>query len=139
MQKLHSLSPWLLTLSSLVTDVLRFIGLGLRPRLALTAENLLLRKQLALYLECETRPQHASAATRLTLHWLSHWFVGRDALTIVRPEILIRWHRKGFRLSWRRKSKARGRPRIPPDLQKLIAGMAANNLTWGKERIAAAA
>lgn len=51
MQKLHSLSHWLLTLSSLVTDVLRFIGLGLRPRSTLAAENLFLRKRLALYLE----------------------------------------------------------------------------------------
>ena len=48
MQKLHSLSHWLLTFSSLVRDLLKFIGLGLRPRLALSAENLFLRKQLAL-------------------------------------------------------------------------------------------
>jgi len=137
MQKLHSLSHWLLTLSSLVTDVLRFIGLGLRPRLALTAENLFLRKQLALYLERETRPRRASAATRLSLVWLSRCFAWREALTIVKPETLIHWHRKGFRLFWRWKSKARGRPRIPADLQKLIAEMAANNVTWGEERIAA--
>lgn len=55
----------------------------------------------------------------------------------MKPETLIRWHRKGFRLFWRWKSKARGRPRIPADFQKLIADMAANNVTWGEERIAA--
>jgi hypothetical protein len=60
MRKLHFLSNWLLTLSSLVTDVLRFIALGLRPRLALSAENLFLRKQLALDLERETRPRRPS-------------------------------------------------------------------------------
>ena len=98
MQKLHSLSRCLLTLSSLIRDGLRFMGLGLRPRLALTAENLFLRKQLALYLERETRPRRASAATRLTLVWLSRWFAWREALTIVKPETLIRWHRRGFRL-----------------------------------------
>jgi hypothetical protein len=56
MQKLHSLSNWLRTLARLVTDVLRFIDLGLRPRLALTAENLFLRQPLALYLQRQTRP-----------------------------------------------------------------------------------
>jgi len=49
---------------------------------------------------------------------------------------LIRWHRKGFRLFWKWKSRPRGRPRIPADLQKLIAEMAVNNSTWGEERIA---
>ena len=132
MQKLHSLSRCLLTLSSLIGDGLRFMGLGLRPRLALTAENLFLRKQLALYLERETRPRRASATTRLTLVWLSRWFAWREALTIVKPETLIRWRRRGFRLFWRWKS--RGRPRIPADLQKLIADMATNNVTWGVGR-----
>jgi transposase InsO family protein len=55
----------------------------------------------------------------------------------VKPETLIRWHRKGFRLFWRWKSRAPGRPPIPADLQQLIATMAAANRTWGEERIAA--
>ena len=58
-------------------------------------------------------------------------------LTIVQPDTLIRWHRKGFRLFWRWKSNARGRPRLPADLQQLIAAMARANATWGEERIAA--
>jgi putative transposase len=53
------------------------------------------------------------------------------------PETLIRWHRKGFHLIWRWKSRAPGRPPIPEDLQKLIETMAAANRTWGEERIAA--
>jgi len=55
----------------------------------------------------------------------------------VKPETLLRWHRQGFRLFWRWKSRARGRPRIPADLQQLIAAMARANATWGEERIAA--
>ena len=47
-----------------------------------------------------------------------------------------RWHRKGFRLFWRWKSRPLGRPRLPKDLQALIRQMAAENLTWGQERIA---
>jgi putative transposase len=63
--------------------------------------------------------------------------VWREALAVVKPDTLIRWHQQGFRLFWRWKSKPRGRPRIPPDLQKLIADMAAHNVTWGEERVAA--
>ena len=53
-----------------------------------------------------------------------------------KPDTLIRWHRKGFRLFWRWKSKPTGRPRLPKDLRQLIREMAAENLTWGEERIA---
>src|SRR3989449_11458034 len=60
----------------------------------------------------------------------------RHILTVVKPDTLIRWHRKGFQLFWRWKSRPRGRPRLPADLQRLIAAMAAANRTWGEERIA---
>jgi putative transposase len=63
--------------------------------------------------------------------------VWRELLTIVQPDTLVRWHRNVYRLFWRIKSKPRGRPRIPPDLQQLIADIAAANRTWGEERIAA--
>jgi transposase InsO family protein len=59
----------------------------------------------------------------------------RAALTIVKPETLIRWHRKGFRLFWRWKSRP-GRPPIPVDLRRLIVAMARADPTWGEERIA---
>ena len=62
-----------------------------------------------------------------------HW---RTLLTVVKPDTLVRWHRQGFRLFWRWKSKPRGRPRLPSDLQQLIADMATANRTWGEERIA---
>jgi transposase InsO family protein len=56
---------------------------------------------------------------------------------IVKPDTPIGWHRKGFQLFWRRKSKPRGRPRLPSDLRKLIRDVATANRTWGEERIAA--
>jgi putative transposase len=58
-------------------------------------------------------------------------------LTIVQPDTLVRWHRHAVRLFWRWKSRPVGRPRIPQDLQQLIAEMAKANRTWGEERIAA--
>jgi putative transposase len=54
-----------------------------------------------------------------------------------RHTTLIRWHRKGFQLFRRWKSKARGRPRLPADLRQLIGDMALVNPTWREERIAA--
>jgi putative transposase len=66
---------------------------------------------------------------------LARWFDWRQALTIVQPQTLIRWHRQGFRLFWRWKSRP-GRPPIPPELQALMCRMARENLTWGEERIA---
>jgi hypothetical protein len=137
MLKLDSLSNLLETLFDLFLDALRLVRVSLRPRCALAAVNLFLRKQLALYRERNLKPRRATAATKLTLVLLSRLFARQEALTAVKPDTLIRWDQKGFRLFWRWKSKGRDRPRIPADLQKLIADMAANNVTWGEERIAA--
>ncbi len=54
---------------------------------------------------------------------------------VVRPETVIRWHRAGWRLLWRYKSRP-GRPRIPLELQQLIRRIATDNPLWGEERIA---
>ena len=56
-------------------------------------------------------------------------------MVIVKPETLIGWHRKGFRLFWKWKSQA-GRPRIPENIRKLIVQMAQENPTWGQARVA---
>jgi len=121
----------------LLVDALGFVLLGFRSRSRLAAENLFLRKQLALYRERRITPRRADDATRITLVMLSQLIDWRAVLTIVQPATLIRWHRKGFRLFWRWKSRARGRPPLPVDLQHLIAAMARANATWGEERIAA--
>ena len=63
-------------------------------------------------------------------------FPWRDALVNVKPDTLIRWHRRGFRLFWRWKSKPTGRPGLPKDLRGLIRRMAAENPIWGPKRIA---
>ena len=137
MPKLNSSSNVALNVFDLLRDALKLIALSLRPQSTLAAENLFLRKQLALYPDHHVKPRRAKAATKLTLVLLSRRFAWREALTVVKPETLIRWHREGFRLFWRWRSKPRGRPRVPPDLQRLIAEMAKANLTWVEERIAA--
>ena len=96
-----------------------------------------MRKQLALYREREVKPRRATDATRLVLMLLARVFAWRDALLIVQPATLVRWHRQAFRLFWRWRSRGRGRPRIPADLRQLIRAMAQDNPTWGERRIAA--
>lgn len=126
----------LLTLQRLAGDLLRLLAACVRSHGQLAIENLFLRKQLALYVERQVKPRRADDATRIALvalSWLIDW---RELLTVVKPKTLIRWHRKGFRLFWRWKSRPRGRPRVPTDLQRLINEMATANRTWGEERIA---
>jgi putative transposase len=118
-----------------LVDATRFFGLCLRPPVALVVENLFLHKQLALYQERPVKPQRATNATRIALVWLARWFDWRQALVIVQPATLLRWHRQGFHLFWRWKSR-RGRPSIPANVQALIRQMARENPTWGQGRIA---
>jgi hypothetical protein len=106
---LHILLQLAGTLLTLFVDAGSFLRLCLHPSPALAAENLFLRKQLALYQERHIKPRRAPNATRLALVWLGRWFDWRQALCIVQPATLTRWHRQGFRLFWRWKSQ-QGRP-----------------------------
>jgi putative transposase len=119
----------------LLADALRFVALTFRPSSTLQAEILFLRRQLALYQERGVKPRRPDVATRLSLALLSRLFDWRSSLVVVRPETLVRWHRAGFRLLWRLKSRP-GRPPIPLELRQLIRRMATENPLWGEERIA---
>jgi putative transposase len=116
-------------------DMVHFLGLCLRPKTSLAAENLFLRKQLAFYQQRRVKARRADNPTRLALVLLSRWFDWRGALTVVRPKTFIAWHRKGFRLFWGWKSQSGRRP-IPAELQHLIRKLARENPSWGEERIA---
>ncbi len=89
----------------LVADLVTFLCLMLRPRGALAADNLFLSKQLAFYRERNIKPRRLDAAARLALVGLSKLFDWKDALVVVQPRTVVRWHREGFRLLWRWKSK----------------------------------
>jgi putative transposase len=124
------------TARRVLLDLLRLVGVMCRSRTAVEAENLFLRKQLALFQERKTKARRADDSTRWLMSFLSRWFDSRNALVLVKPETLIRWHRKGFRLFWRWKSRPTGRPHLPKYLQALILQIARENPTWGQEHIA---
>ncbi len=69
--------------------------------------------------------------------WLSRlWADWRSSLLIVKPDTVIKWHRDGFRLYWRWKSRGKpGRPRIDTEIRRLIRRMCRENVTWGAPRI----
>jgi hypothetical protein len=67
---------------------------------------------------------------------LARFFDWSNALVIVKPATLIGWHRAAFGRFWRWKSRPVGRPAVPVELRRLIRRMAAENPTWGEERIA---
>jgi putative transposase len=114
---------------------LRWLWLALQSKSAVEAEHLFLRRQLALYVERGVKPRRIDSVTRIALTILSRFFQWRDALVVVHPQTLLRWHRQGWKLFWRLKSRP-GRPSIPAQLQALIRQMARENPLWGEERIA---
>ena len=103
----------------------------------LAAENLALRQQLAALQRQSKRPR---LRTRDRIFWAllsriwTHW---RSALLIVQPDTVVRWHREGFKLFWRWKSRTGkvGRPKIDTEIRKLIRRMARENPGWGVPRI----
>jgi hypothetical protein len=85
----------------LVEDAFRWVLLLFPSAEALRAENLFLRRQLALYIERGMRPHRVDPATRISLALLARRFDWRSALVVVQPATMIRWHRAGWRLLWR--------------------------------------
>jgi hypothetical protein len=109
-----------------------------RTRAALQTEILALRHQL-LILQRSGRGHklRLSSADRAFWVWLSRlWAEWRSALIIVKPETVIAWHRKGFRLYWAWKSRQRGgRPSVSGEVRDLIRRMSLANPRWGAPRI----
>ena len=108
----------------------------MRPRTELTIENALLRQQL-IVLRRQVSRVRLTALDRVRMVVLARLARSlQDALLIVKPETVLRWHRRGFRLFWRRKSKAKRRQlRIRGEVADLIREMASTNRLWGAERI----
>ena len=107
------------------------------PRLSLAAENLALRQQVAIYKHSGKRPR-LRPRDRMFWVWLTRlWPNWRSALAIVQPATVIQWHRQGFKLHWRWKSRARkpGRPCLDQELRTLIRRMSRENPLWGAPRI----
>src|SRR6202049_390615 len=122
-------------------DLVRLIGWTVvdlvRSRAALEAEIWMLRRQINVLRRTAPKKQTFSSIDRLIFVCLYRLRPGvRDALAIVKPETVVKWHHAGFRLYWRWKSKARGgRPTVPLEIRRLIREMSIANPLWGAPRI----
>src|SRR6266536_620404 len=119
--------------SSLPLQTLADLG---RSKSELLAENALLRQQLIILRRQVKRPP-ITRTDRVLLVWLARLVrTWKQALIIVQPDTLLRWHRELFRLYWKRRSKASShQPKVAAETIALIREMATNNRLWGAERI----
>src|ERR1700737_2028827 len=120
-----------------LTQLLLAIRSRFTRRARLEAENLLLRQQLVVLRRKSPTRGRLRNIDRLLLVWLYRLYPSLlDAVIIVQPETVIRWHRRGFRAYWRWKSRhVGGRPRIDSEMRALIRRMSRENPLWGAPRI----
>ena len=124
-----------------MTDLFRlmlaFLASHFKSRGQLEAENLVLRQQVNVLRRRMPKRAALTNIDRLLFVWFYRWFPSTvDALAIVRPETVIRWHRVGFRAYWRWRSRSRvGRPKCSAELRALVREMSQANLLWGAPRI----
>ncbi|MGA2616914.1 MAG: hypothetical protein ABSF26_04835 [Thermoguttaceae bacterium] len=121
----------------IIQAIFLFLRTFILGRAATAIENLALRQQVAVFKQSVKRPR---LRPRDRIFWvlLSRlWANWRSALAIVQPETVIQWHRQGFRLYWRWKSRARkpGRPPVQREVRELIRRMSRENPLWGAPRI----
>src|SRR6266567_3375600 len=122
---------------ALICFVLTLFALPFKSKSRLEAENAALRHQVIVLQRRVSGRVQLTNGDRLFLVTLYRWFPSvLRAITIIRPETLVRWHRAGFRRYWRWKSRSLGgRPKIDADLRALIRRMSIENPLWGAPRI----
>ena len=122
---------------ALISFLLALFTSPFKSKSRLEAENAALRHQLAVLRRKVRGRIHLTDADRLFLTLLYRWFPSvLQAITIIQPETLVRWHRAGFRRYWRWKSRSLGgRPQIDGELRALIRRMSVENPLWGAPRI----
>lgn len=103
-----------------------------RSKRDLIAENVFLRQQLIVLKRQTPRPSLTPKDRGLLVFLASKVRGWKDALLVVKPDTLKKWHRDDYRIYWRRKSKGKTcKPRISPEAIALIQQMALENRTWG--------
>ncbi len=125
-------------MGTMLTFFLHMVRGALVSQANLALENAALRQQLGSYLRRKRRPKLKPTDRALWVLLRRIWPAWQVSLAFVKPATVIGWHRQGFRLYWRWKSRARkvGRPRIPRSHIELIQWLTRENLTWGEDRIA---
>jgi len=123
----------MITLLSAFGSLLSF---RVRSRLTLELELVALRHQLTVLRRQRPSQPRLFSADRILWVWLYRiWPQVLDAMVLVKPATVTGWHRKGFCLFWRRRSRHLGRPRMSREIRDLIRTMRQANPLWGAPRI----
>jgi hypothetical protein len=133
----YQLRFYLQPMPVLLLAILAALRSGFRNRTAMQLEILALRHQIGVLQRAAPRPR-LGQADRVFWVWLSRlWSNWQSALAIVKPQTVIGWHRRGFRLYWHWKSRPGkpGRPHLSAEVRDLIRTMSAANPLWGAPRI----
>ena len=123
-------------MKTIVMILVAFVHEIVLSRATLQLENVALRQQVAVLKRERPRPR-LHPLDRVFWVLLFHlWPRWKDALVIVKPETVIGWHRRGFRLFWKWKSchGKPGRPRTSKEIRELIQRMSRENPLWGAPR-----
>jgi len=109
----------------------------LKTKKELAFENLALRQQINILRRSAKRPKLKNSERAFWVFLSKIFKDWKEVLVIVKPETVIRWHRKGFKAYWRWKSRTnkRGRPKVSKEIRELIHRMSIANPTWGAPRI----
>src|SRR5512147_2219318 len=112
------------------------LSFRIRSRASLELEVVALRHQLAVLRRQRPGRPRLFSADRLLWVWLYRiWPKVLDAMVLVKPATVVQWHRKGFRLYWRRQSRCLGRPGMSREIRDLIRQISLANPLWGAPRI----
>ncbi len=124
-------------MASVLVSLLHSLRSLARSRASLHLEILALRHQLAVVTRTRRPRLRLTSTDRVLWAWRSrNWRGWRSVLHIVKPETVVAWHRRGFRLFWTWKSRRRtGRPGVPADVRALIRELSTANPLWGAPRI----
>jgi putative transposase len=125
------------TMFALLLNLLATLRPAFRTRAELALENLALQQQLATLSRSAPRPGLRRLDHAFWIALSQIWHRWADALVLVKPDTVVRWHRAGFRLFWRWKSRSRtpAKDDVPAEVKQLIRRMAEANVTGGAPRI----
>ena len=128
-------SPTIEVMVALILAIVTYCRAFFLPRHRLGLEAAALRQQLAVLKRKQPRPRlrHLDRLFWMALRrWWPDW---ANALFLVQADTVVSWHRLGFRLFWRRRSRQRGRPKVSEEIRHLIRRLKSENPSWGAPRI----
>ena len=128
--------PYRHVMVTILSAFVSIFAFRFRSRASLELKLIALQHQLAvLRRQRPGRPQLSSLDRLLWVLLYRIWPQVIDAMVLVKPATVVQWHRKGFRLYWRWRSRRPGRPRISTEIRDLIRRMSKANPLWGAPRI----